>query len=246
MNTFSGERRIQRVRYELRWRELEVASVARVGRNFMSVTFRGEALADFASGSFDDHIKFIIDGPDGEPVRRDYTPRSFSAERRELTIEYALHGHGQASTWAANASVGQRVAIGGPRGSMIVPLDYDWHLLVGDAAALPAIHRRVEELPAGARAFVIVQVEHAEDERHFDTAAQLDVRWVRTPAELAKAVRELELPAGEGFAWGGTEAASAREIRAILADEKGLPNASLRISAYWKQGASDFHERLEG
>jgi NADPH-dependent ferric siderophore reductase len=246
MNSFSGERRIQRVRYELKRRELEVASVTRIGSSFMSVTFAGESLSDFVSGSFDDHVKFMIEDGSGEQVRRDYTPRSFSPERRELTIEFALHGHGHASTWAEKAAVGQRVVIGGPRGSMIIPLDYDWHLLVGDAAALPAIHRRVEELPAGARAFVIVQVEDAADERSFDSAAQIDVRWVRTSAELVQAVREFEPPAGEGFAWGGTESATAREVRAILADEKGLPNASLRISAYWKQGASDFHERLEG
>jgi NADPH-dependent ferric siderophore reductase len=47
------------------------------------------------------------------------------------------------------------LGIGGPRGSFIVPMDLDWHLLVGDATALPAIARRLSELPASATVFAI-------------------------------------------------------------------------------------------
>lgn len=103
---------------------------------------------DFVSLSFDDHIKFMLDGdgdgdgPGAEPVRRDYTPRHHDAAARELTLEFALHGEGSAAQGAAQATVGQRAVIGGPRASFIIPLDCDWHLLVGDETALPAIHRR--------------------------------------------------------------------------------------------------------
>jgi NADPH-dependent ferric siderophore reductase len=34
-------------------------------------------------------------------------------------------------------------------------MDLDWHLLVGDATALPAIARRLSELPASATVFAI-------------------------------------------------------------------------------------------
>jgi NADPH-dependent ferric siderophore reductase len=35
-------------------------------------------------------------------------------------------------------------------------------------------------------------------------------------------------------------------LRQVLLQDKGLPKEAARIAAYWKQGASDFHERLEG
>ena len=101
-------RRVRRVRHELRRRELAVLRIESLVPGFVSVTFVGEDLADFVSDSFDDHVKFMLEEQGREPVRRDYTPRRFDRERRELTIEFALHGHGHASEWARRDQVGQR------------------------------------------------------------------------------------------------------------------------------------------
>jgi NADPH-dependent ferric siderophore reductase len=235
---------VQRVRHELKLRELEVASIAAAGPGFLSISFRGEALADFTSLSFDDHVKFMFDDDNGEQVRRDYTPRSFNREARALTIEFALHGDGKASAWARNAKVGQRVLVGGPRGSMIVPLELGWHLLVGDATALPAISRRLEELPEGSRAFVFVLADEA-DRRVLESRATVEAHWPESGDELIAALRELTLPdAGTGFAWGGGEAAVMTRVRQVLAD-KGVPRQHMRVSSYWKQGVAEHHETLE-
>jgi NADPH-dependent ferric siderophore reductase len=234
---------VQRVRHELRRRELRVASVTPLGEQFVSITFAGDALADFVSLGFDDHVKFMLSNGDGEPARRDYTPRHYDAQLRQLTIEFALHGHGAASDWARQATPGQPAVIGGPRGSMIVPTDLDWHLLVADATGLPAIRRRLEELPAGTRAIVVALV--APGERLLPaTQAQLDVHWADDADGLVSAVKALALPAGEGYAWGGGEAAMMKRVRDVLVDDKALPKEAMRISAYWKQGAADFHEDL--
>jgi hypothetical protein len=84
-------RRVQRVRHELKRRDVEVARVEALGSELVRVVFCGESLADFVSLGFDDHIKFIIGADrDGEPVRRDYTPRAFDAAARELTIDFAM------------------------------------------------------------------------------------------------------------------------------------------------------------
>jgi NADPH-dependent ferric siderophore reductase len=244
MQDASNTRRVQRVRYELRRRALVVASVRRLGPNFVSVTLAGDELADFQSASFDDHVKFMIDGPDGEPVRRDYTPRSFDAQQRQLTIEFALHAEGAASDWARQAAPGQQVLVGGPRGSMIVPLDYDWHLLVGDESALPAIERRLGELPAGSAAIVIAKLADAADRRPLQSAAALSLTWVDSDAGLLAALRQLSLPAGEGYAWCAGEAASMAAVRSVLLNELGLGKEAMKVAAYWKRGASDFHETL--
>src|SRR4051794_15473867 len=119
---------VQRVRHELKLRDLEVAGVDALSPGFLAIRFHGEALADFTSLGFDDHVKIMFDGADGVQLRRDYTPRRFSREARELVIEFALHGDGAASDWARAAKVGDRLLVGGPRGSMIVPLTLGWHL----------------------------------------------------------------------------------------------------------------------
>jgi NADPH-dependent ferric siderophore reductase len=233
---------VQRVRHELKLRELDIARIEPMGPGFVAITFAGEALADFTSLSFDDHVKLMFPGVDGEQVRRDYTPRRYSREARELTLEFALHGHGGASEWARRAVVGQKALIGGPRGSMILPLALDWHLLVGDATALPAISRRLEELPSDTRALVLVQAD-AQDRRAFDSRARVDVQWFDTPDALVDGLRALALPAGAGFAWGGGEGGMMVRVRQVLAD-LGVPRERTRVSAYWKLGVADHHENL--
>ena len=126
---------------------------------------------------------------------------------------------------------------------MILPLDLDWHVLVGDATALPAIARRLEELPAGSRATVFVHAAPA-DRRTFAGQANADVRWFDTPDALVEALEGLALPAGRGFAWGGGEASLMARVRRVL-DEQGVPRDATRVSAYWKQGVAEHHENLE-
>ena len=235
---------VQRVRHELRMREVSVASIAPVGEHFASIAFEGESLADFVSLSFDDHVKFMFDDGHGNQVRRDYTPRRFDAQSRQLVIEFALHGDGAASDWARHAQVGDKAIIGGPRGSMIIPPDFDWHLLAGDTTALPAMRRRLEELPAQARAIVVAWAD-AGDRLPFTGAAGYEVHWVDSEDALIDTVRALALPSGDGYAWGAGEAAAMRRLRAVLAEEKGIAREAMRVSAYWKRGVADHHENLE-
>jgi NADPH-dependent ferric siderophore reductase len=240
-------RRVERVRHEIKRRDLRVARVEAVGPHFRRVTFTGESLADFVSASFDDHVKVIFDPVAGaEPARRDYTPRHVDNAARELTIEFALHGAGVASAWAAQAAPGQSLTVAGPKGSLVIPIDYDWHLLAGDETALPAIARRLEQLPAGARAIVILKAADVGDRRDLRSAADVDLTWVADDAALVDAVRALDLPPGDGFAWCAGEASATAALRRLLADEKGHPREAIRAAAYWKRGASGHHENLEG
>ena len=241
-DTSPSPSRVQRVRHELRRRDLDVLRVDTPSPHFRSVTLGGEALSGFVSASFDDHVKVIFEG--GE--MRDYTPRRYDAAAGELTIEFALHGEGPAAAWAAQAAPGQRLTVGGPRGSFIVPTDYAWHLLVGDETALPAISRRLEELPAGTRAIVVAQVADTADRRALASAAQLEVQWVDDADALLAAVRALPLPEGEGYAWCAGEAKAMATLRRILVDEKGHIRHAIRAAAYWKEGATAHHENLEG
>ena len=232
--------RVQRLRHEIVRRELQVARVDSLGPNLRSVVFTGAALDGFVSASFDDHVKLFRDD-----VLRDYTPRRYDAAARELTIEFDLHATGPAARWAAQAQPGQRATIAGPRGSFVIAPDHDWHLLVGDETALPAIARRLEELPADTRAIVVLQVADPADRRVLPSAADVELHWVDDAEALIDAVRALPLPAGEGYAWCAGEAAAMSALRRVLVDEKGHPRDAIRAAAYWKCGATAHHENLE-
>jgi NADPH-dependent ferric siderophore reductase len=239
-------RRVQRVRHELRRRRLAVTRVESISPGMRRVTLAGDDLAGFVSASFDDHVKLFFDAADGAaPEARDYTPRRHDAAAGELDIEFALHGDGPAAAWARRAQPGDELTVGGPRGSFIVPLDYDWHLLVGDETALPAIARRLEELPAGARAIVRLAVAPP-DRRPLASVARLDLQWLDdAPGALPAAVQALALPGGEGYAWCAGEAVAMTAVRRLLVDRHGLGSPSIRAAAYWKRGASAHHENLE-
>ncbi|WP_373987718.1 siderophore-interacting protein [Duganella sp. BuS-21] len=231
--------RIQRVRHELKRRELQVVDVRHLTPDYVSVTFKGETLHDFVSSSYDDHLKFLI----SDEERRDFTPRSYNNEKRELTIEFALHATGAASDWARQAAPGQSALVAGPRGSMIIPMDYAWHVLAGDASALPAIRRRLEELPAEAQVQVLVAGPEAAA-LSFDSAAQVSLQRYDDGQALLTAIRAMALPAGVGFFWFAGEASVAAQVRDAVFGDKGHPREAARISAYWKQGASGHHEDL--
>lgn len=234
---------IERVRHDLKLREVTVARINRVSPGFAGITFQGGALADFTSLSFDDHVKFMFNDASGEQVRRDYTPRRVDTDAREIDIEFALHGHGGAAEWARNAAIGQRATIGGPRGSMILPLAMDWHLLIGDDSALPAVTRRLEELPADARVDAVLLV-GAADRRTFVTRADARIHWVDSDDALLQVLKDLPLQPGAGLAWGGGEAALMARVRQVLV-EAGMPRQAAKVSAYWKRGVADHHERLD-
>lgn len=225
---------------------LTVARIERPTPGFVRLTLVGSALEGFQSLSFDDHVKLMLAQPDGSLQMRDITPRAFDAGRLELQIEIALHGHSPASSWAARVQVGEAVEIGGPRGSMIIPLDHAWHLLAGDASALPAIARRLEELPVGSRAIVLVHVDDELDERPLPSAAAVRVQWVRSADAWLRALQAEVLPPGDGFVWCAGEAKVMAQARELLVTHHRQPREAMRVVAYWKQGAPAFHEPLEG
>jgi NADPH-dependent ferric siderophore reductase len=250
-------RQPQRVRHGTSRRVLTVKSANRLTPNMIRVTLAGDELAGFTSLGFDDHLKLFVpasgtNGAKPEIVGRNYTPRRYDAEAGELVIDFALHEAGPATRWAEQATAGQAVAIGGPRASFIIPLTYDWHLLAGDDTALPAIARRLEELPAGTRAVVIVEVEAQADEIPLPTRADAAIHWIHrkgAPAgqaeHLSRALRAVDLPAGDYYAWVACEGAVAKALRNQLLDEHGAKPKWTRAAAYWRHGVADVHENLK-
>lgn len=232
----------ERVMYELKPRPATVVAVEHLAPRYKRVVLGGEALADFQSKSPTDHIKFQIE-VDGEPVRRDYTPRAYA--NGELTIDFALHGNGPVTTWARQAVPGSEATILGPRGSKIVHPVFDGYVLVGDETMLPAIGRALEELPAEASVLAVIEVDDAADEIAVSAGGNTTVVWAhrngRQPGvAMVEALATAEWPAGEVFCWAGGEAGAMRDVRRHVLNERGLNREHLAISGHWKRGESNF------
>lgn len=255
MSNALNRHQAERVRQEPKRRTLTVTAIRDITPRMRRIALTSPDLADFASRAPDDHIKLFLPDPtepSGEAMR-DYTPRRFDPERLLLTLDFALHEAGPATRWALAAAPGDRLAIGGPKGSVIVPDDFDWYLLVGDESALPSIGRRIESLRPGVPVTSVVIVEDAADIQHFDTAARHEPVWVlrsgRAGADAAllrEALARWRAPEGEGYAWIAAEAQVARAAKAYMLDERAHPKAWLKASGYWVRGAAGATDKMEG
>lgn len=243
---------ITRVRHETRRRTLTVDRIEDVTPGMRRIHFTCADLADFASAGFDDHVKMFIPGPVAPGERgmmRDFTPRRFDQAAGTIAIDYALHDAGPAVAWAIAARPGDSLEIGGPRGSAIIADDFDWYWFIGDATALPAIGRRLEELRDGVPAVSFVLVDSPAEAQEIVTQTDWTPHWVvrsgsDDAANLIAATADVPLPRGDGFIWIAAEAGVARAVRTAI-EARGHPRAWLKASGYWQRGDEGVHVKIE-
>ncbi|AYD03173.1 FAD-binding protein [Neorhizobium sp. NCHU2750] len=235
---------IDRVRHELKRRELTVEALDYVTPLMLRITLRGEALSDFTSLGADDHIKVVVPGADGEMEMRDYTPRSYDNAAGRLVLDFAVHEAGPATKWALEAKIGSTITIAGPRGSAVISGVSNW-VLVGDETALPAMGRRIEEAKAGDRITAIGVVTDKGEEQEFASTASLRMNWVHRPASaitdpapIIAALDGIELTA-DTFVWVAAEASVARAIKTYLTATRNHPLPWIKAAGYWTRGMAD-------
>ena len=178
------------------------------------------------------------------PLRRRYSVRRWDAERREMTLDFVVHGDaGHGGPWADRAEAGDVLVFNGPGGDYRPRSDADWHLLVGDESALPAIAASLEVLRPTDHAVVRLVVDGPEHEIALESPARLDLQWVHrsatSPRPLVGAVEAAELPEGRVHAFVHGEAEEIRQIRAHLLRDRGLAKGDLSCSPYWRRGMDD-------
>lgn len=199
------------------------------------------------SEPFDEAL--VREGLDPElwPVLRTYTIRAWDAEQGHMTLDFVIHGdEGIAGPWAAAAKPGDLVQFRGPGGGYAPDPSADWHLLVGDESALPAIAAALEAMPANARVLALIEVENAAEEQNLLTLAHAEVRWLHREGapsapgtELVAAVRAHEFPPGRVHAFVHGDAGFVKELRSHLRFERGVSAQDLSLSGYWRRGLND-------
>ena len=58
-------------------------------------------------------------------------------------------------------------------------------------------------------------------------------------------MRDLILPAGEGYIWAAGESAAIQAVRKHLVEDRAIAKSRIRAASYWKQGAVATHETLD-
>ncbi|MCX4470664.1 siderophore-interacting protein [Micromonospora sp. NBC_01655] len=225
----------------------------------------GEELTGLPVGEYTDHYVKLVFPPPGvtypEPVDlaairrnlppeqwprlRAYTLRAWDPVAGELTIDIVHHGDvGVGGPWAARLRPGDPVLFVGPGGAYAPSPDADWHLLVGDESALPAIAAALERLPLDAPAKVFVEVADAADEQPLPSPGAVELTWLHRGGRpvgeaLVAAVTALDFPPGDVHAFVHGEATFVRELRRLLRVERAVPRERLSISGYWRRGMDD-------
>jgi NADPH-dependent ferric siderophore reductase len=266
MDAITDPRAPQRIRHETRMRLLEIVGVTNITPTMRRITLKGD-MTGFAAPGHADHIKAFFFpqgvepklapiGPqgaefaDGErPQMRDYTPRQYDLDAGTLDLDFVLHGDGPASSWAAQASIGQKLVIGGPRGSLIVPAAFDWYLLVGDETAIPALARRIAELPAAARVLAVIEVDNPAERQSFPGTADVSLTHVYrngapagTTSLILDRIRTMRFPTGTAYAFVAGEASMSKAVRAHLTETRGFDPEYVKAAGYWLLGTADAKE----
>jgi NADPH-dependent ferric siderophore reductase len=236
------EHEIIRMRRDSTRRTLLVAEKRSITPRMLRIIFRSDELQGFDSPSPDDHIKvfFPPNGDQTPAAARDFTPRAWDVKAGTFTIDFALHDTGPAVDWARQAQVGDSLQIGGPRGSTVVPDDFDWYLLLGDATALPSFGRRLEQIRTGVPVALFALIADSAEQQGFATAADCTVHWLtcglgphECSATVLAALEQFPLPPGDGFVWIAAEASVSRDLYSYLVEKRGHPTQWIKAAAYW-------------
>lgn len=184
--------------------------------------------------------------PDAQPARRRYTVRAWDEVSKELTLDFVVHGDdGVAGPWAALAQPGDVLVFQGPAGGYRPDPEADWHLMVGDESALPAIAASIEAVPDGVLVVVRLLCDGPEHVLQLTTPGTLDVQWLHRTGDpsdvdpLVESVRTLAFPRGRLHAFVHGEADEVRALRRHLLAERGLSRSDMSCSPYWRRSMSD-------
>jgi NADPH-dependent ferric siderophore reductase len=193
---------------------------------------------------------------DQQPPVRTYTVRRVDTERREISIDFVVHGeHGVAGPWAASATTGQPAYLTSPNGAYAPDPAADWHLLAGDEAAVPAISAALEALPDNAIGKVFIEVGGPDDEIPLKKPEGVEVRWIYRGgradlvpedragdrAPLIAAVKDADwLPGQVQVFIHGEAQAVMHNLRPYIRKERGVDAKwANSISGYWRRGRTE-------
>jgi NADPH-dependent ferric siderophore reductase len=224
--------------------KFEVVESGLLSPSMRRVTLTAPELAGFSYAPGQD-VMLLVAADGKRPIRRRYTIRAFDPDQLLLTLNIVLHGQGPGERWLSAAQPGDTIEGIGPRGKITTSPTADWHLFMGDEAAMPAILAMAESLPAAAEATLVIEVPDPDDEEEILAQASTRVTWLHRlggnagdPALLSAEAAEVELPRGAGHVYLFGEASVVLTLREILG-QRGVVADQISPKAYWGKGRAN-------
>lgn len=248
--------------------QLTVKQSQRISPNMQRITLQGQDLAEFKTDDEGSYVKLLFPIkskctlPDSEAVNADanvimrtYTIRKFNPYDLTLDIDFVLHGEldkhsGPASTWAEQTKPGDSMQMFGPGKVKAASLKADWFLFAGDMTALPAISCQLENLPANATGYAVIEIHSEQDKQSLQKPDGIDILWVINPhpdtenTVLSDAVKALPWLSGTPSIWAACEFSNMRLLRAYFKKDKQVTRDQLYISSYWKMGQTEDKHKI--
>ena len=205
---------------------------------------KAELLTNVKSGS---NNKIFIPTEESGTVMRTYTNRKIDLEKKELSIDFVVHGdNGPASAWALKANLGDHLEIGMKESTKPLIPEADFYLMAGDATALPVICTIAEQFPSYVRAKIILEVADKEDELILCSAADISVEWLHNPhpeqgSKLAEKVKSIDFPPGvlKEYVYIAAEYTTVHELRTYFKTILEWDPHGMYICSYWKAGQAE-------
>ncbi|WP_278648879.1 siderophore-interacting protein [Burkholderia lata] len=234
-------------------REIHVRRVEQISPGIRRVTFHGDALQDVEITGIAQWVKvFVTPEDDVASIGRALTIRRYRAAQSEMTIDFAMHGNGPLSTWAARAHAGATARIAGPRGGYAIDPATDSILLTGDLAALPAIATFIEALPAHVHAQVVVQLDNPDDRHVLPRNERTCVTVIANAQEpapgthLLQAIDALNLSMRNVEGWIFAETATAHGVLQGMLRRHASIATAIHSVGYWKAGEAGYKDLCAG
>jgi NADPH-dependent ferric siderophore reductase len=226
----------------------EVAARRPVTPHMLRITLRGARTAAgerFAScGRPDEFFGLWLTTADGEEAKRYYSVRAWRPETDELDIDFVVHAQGPATRWARDARIGDTVAFDLPRGHFQVPDGTARVLLVGDATALPAIGRILDErVDSDPPVRAILSVDDSRDQQDLRFREGDRVTWVAAGEIVAETLVATAESSESTYLWFSGEATTMREIRRHVRHELRWPTSQYMTMGYWRRDAERWNSR---
>lgn len=186
-----------------------------------------------SSGRADEFLGLWFHDDAGHETKRYYSLRDVTGDGTGVTIDFVAHGHGPGAQFGDRARPGDRVRFDAPRGHYAPPSDTASILIAGDATALPAIGRILDERSGGPRATVLIATADAADRQPLRCLPGDELHWVSPDALLSATLTAITASAPRDYAWFSGEASDMRSVRGHLRHTLGRPVTRWATMGYW-------------
>ncbi len=191
-------------------------------------------------------IRLIVsNAPEGQPISRVYTVRSFNPINAQIEIDFVKHEDlSPAMEWLNSAQVGTKIGLIGPRPHFIPNFIHKKHVVMfADDTAVPALYSILNEWENGVSADIFIESFEKDIATQFPRHDHVKIHSFHkehhTPQKglLLKAAFALKTYDNITI-WAACERKEARALRQFFLEDKQFNKNDVRIAGYWRDGVS--------